>query len=304
MTVIQNTHPIAAYTTQPADTGKRLDLCAAQHIPALASRKAAYKCAKRGELLLNGEPASPHARIPQNATIHLLQPTRQPPRPYHLPVEVVWEDCHLAVVIKPPGIPVSGNYARTLERALPATLTPSPAPDAMPWPRPVHRLDAPTGGLLIVAKTASAMVALGHQFEERTVSKCYRAIATGRIETAMVIDTPLDGRAARTRLVPITCSPSPKTEWLTTLDIWPETGRTHQIRRHLALAGHPVLGDTEYGVEPILRGKGLFLWAVALRFTHPALNATLALTIEPPAKFTTQCEREARRWQTRPAFIP
>ena len=292
-----SSHPIAAYTTTAADTGKRLDVCAAEHLEMLASRKAAYKCAKRGELLLNGRAADPQTQVAHPATIQVLPPTRLPPRPYHLAVEVVWEDCYLAVVVKPPGIPVSGNYARTLERALPASLAPSLAADAMPWPRPVHRLDAPTGGLLLVAKTAGAMVALGRQFQERSVRKRYCAVVTGRLDAPLTLDSPLDERPARTRCLPLHHARSLRSDWLTTLDVWPETGRTHQIRRHLAAAGHPVLGDAAYGSEPILRSKGLFLWAVELRFTHPFLGAAIQITVDPPPKFSAQLRRETQRWE-------
>jgi tRNA pseudouridine65 synthase/23S rRNA pseudouridine1911/1915/1917 synthase len=214
-----------------------------------------------------------------------------------LPLHLYSEDDHIAVVGKPPGIAVSGNTARTVERALRGNVRVSPQVDALPWPRPVHRLDAPTGGLLLVAKTATAMVSLGRQFQQRRVQKRYLALVTGRLDGDGTVRSPVEGRPAETAYRALSHTRSLRTEWLTTVEARPATGRTHQIRRHLAELGHPVVGDRQYGAEgSVLRSKGLFLWAVELRFEHPVTGATVVVSTDPPPKFSTYPEREERRW--------
>jgi 23S rRNA-/tRNA-specific pseudouridylate synthase len=159
----------------------------------------------------------------------------------------------------------------------------------------VHRLDVRTGGLVAVARTAGAMVALSEAFAARQVHKRYVAVVTGRFEGERVVDAPVEGREARTRLVPTRYSPSLTCGTLTTVDCFPETGRTHQIRRHLAGLGHPILGDDLYGGEKVLRGAGLFLWAVELDVPRPGGGIARA-TWGPPPKLEAFLSREARRF--------
>jgi len=281
----------------PDHVGERLDVFASVTFPQIASRKGAHKLAKRGLLLVNGTPGEPHRRLRAGDDIALLADLRPVVPVYSLPLAVVHEDDWLAVVDKPAGIPVSGNYVRTLERALPAHLRPSSQPDALPSPRPVHRLDSPTQGLVLVAKTASALVELSRQFADRLVHKRYRALCLGLLEGEGQIDQEVDGRPAVTRYCAVLHTPSPTTEWLTTVDLFPATGRTHQLRRHLASLGHPILGDRQYTTGKVLRGKGLFLAALALRFSHPATNAACVFEIPEPAKFASFRTRDERRWQ-------
>lgn len=292
---------IECQTVPPLQAGERLDGFAAAIFPQLASRKGALKLAKRGLLLVNGEPSEPHHRLQAGDDVTLLADLRPVVPVYNLPLEVVFEDDWLAVVDKPAGIPVSGNYVRTLERALPAHLSPSSQPDALPSPRPVHRLDSPTQGLLLVAKTAGALVELSRQFADRLVHKRYRALCLGRLEGEGQIELAVDDRPAVTRYRAVLHTPSPTTEWITTVDLFPATGRTHQLRRHLAALGHPILGDQQYTPGKVLRGKGLFLAALALRFSHPATHAVCGFELPEPAKFASFRARDERRWQTRQA---
>jgi len=289
---------VECHAVPPSAAGERLDLFAAREFERIASRKSAQKLAKRELLLVDGQPSAPNHHLQPGERVG-LRPDNRPVEPiYNLPVTVIYEDSWLAVVNKPAGIPVSGNYVRTLERALPASLTPSSLPDALPSPRPVHRLDSPTQGLLLVAKNARAQVALGHQFEEKTIHKRYRAICLGRIEGEGILTGPIDGRPATTRYEAVLHTASVTTEWVTTVDLFPQTGRTHQLRRHLADLGHPILGDKQYTDGKVLRGKGLFLAAIGLAFHHPEDRRPLQIELPEPPKFASLRIREQRRWNT------
>ena len=283
----------------PAEAGgPRLDAYAAAVFEELPSRQSAKKALKRGDLLLNGGQGQPHQPVEPGQLLELLLPTSPLVPIYVLHFPVVLEDDCLAVVHKPPGIPVSGNYARTIQRALPANLRSSTARDALPWPRPVHRLDAPTGGLLLVAKTASALVGLSRQFQQRHVHKHYRAVVEGRLDGEDDVNTPIEAMQACTHYRGVGHTRSLHTGWVTTVDLWPRTGRTHQLRRHMTWLGHPVVGDSCYGDSGrTLRGKGLFLWAVGLRLTHPHTGVWLDVHIDEPPKFHSYRQREARRWE-------
>ncbi len=277
--------------------GSRLDVFLADRLPIFASRKAAYKAVKEGRASINGQPTiAPHQRLAVGDRIDLADDRRPPPPPLALELTVVFEDDWLAVVVKPPGLAVSGNFARTAVRALPTNLLPSHAPDALRTPLPVHRLDAPTGGLLLVAKRATALVDLGRQFARREVRKRYRAIAAGHLPPVAQVELPVDGRPASTRFHRLASVPSLNYGVLTVVDCFPESGRTHQIRRHLAALGAPIVGDPEYGTPgQVLKGKGLFLWAVELAFRHPDSGAQMQFAVDPPAKFASLLAREQRR---------
>ena len=139
-------------------------------------------------------------------------------------------------------------------------------------------------------------MSLGRQFQERQVRKRYRAILVGRLEDSGTIDTALEERAARTRWAAVRHDRSLHCQWLTTVDLWPETGRTHQLRRHMAQLGHPVLGDDLYTEGRVLQRSGLFLAAVELQLTHPRSGEPLHFVLPEPSKFVTFREREERRW--------
>ena len=278
--------------------GERLDRCALELLPGLATVTHAKKSVKRGEVLVNGQPCQPHYRVCPGDLVQFTGAPRPPPPIYEVAIEVPWQDAHMAVVVKPPGLAVSGNRHRSLEHALLPWLEPCDQPDALPWPRPVHRLDVRTGGLVMVAKTARTRAVLGKVLEQREASKRYRALVLGRLEGEGSVDRPVDGRASLSRYRAVEHSRSLRTDWLTTLDLWPVTGRTHQLRQHVASLGHPVLGDELYGTEgTILRGAGLYLWAVELSLRHPITGEPLHVSIEEPPKFTSHRVREARRWR-------
>ncbi len=278
--------------------GVRLSDYARTAFPSIPSRKAAAKAIKRGELRINGNPAQSGDWIETGQMLECVDLQRAVPKPYRFPLEVVFEDEDLAVVNKPPGIEVSGNKFKTVENALAGNLAPSTQPDALRWPRPVHRLDYSTSGLLLVAKTAAAQVFLGKQFEERKIHKRYRAVVMGKLESPGQVAEPINGMPAQSEYAPVETVPSLRSGHLTLVDLFPFTGRTHQLRIHMAAIGHPIVGDQKYG-EPdnILKGKGLFLAAVELRFPHPATHREQVVSIETPLKFASLLKREKARWE-------
>ena len=276
---------------------ERLDRYASGVFSGLPSKARARKAAKAGTLLLNHKPVESSRFVHPGDILSYTGPARRPPKPYPLGLEMPWVDETLAVVVKPAGLLTNGNRYQTLEAALVHNLPPPEHPDSLPWARPSHRLDFRTGGLLIAARTHLAQVALGRAFEHRQVEKRYRAIVSGRLEGAGTIDTPVEGRNAETRWEAILHSPITRVDTLTTLDLWPHTGRTHQLRRHMSSLGHPILGDDKYTPEdePLLRGKGLFLWAVAISFPHPVTGERVEVAIDEPPRFEALRRRERAR---------
>ncbi|NCG21855.1 MAG: RluA family pseudouridine synthase [Rhodobacterales bacterium] len=282
----------------PAHEGRiRLEQWSTDLFQGLASRAAARKACKRGDILLNGETASGSVFVEAGADLTRLEPTGKLPKVFPMALEVVFEDAHMAVVNKPPGYRVNGNLHRTLEHALPHNLAPSDQPDALRQFRPVHRLDRPTGGMVICAKTGRALMALGQQFENRQIQKKYRAICVGKLDGSGEVHEPIEERLAHSSYAVVCSTRSLRTKWVTTIDLWPRTGRTHQLRLHMAHLGYPILGDTLYGTPgEILVGKGLFLWATTLMFTHPISGEALSLEVPEPGKFESFRKREIRRW--------
>jgi len=260
------------------------------------SRSSMKKVIKRGALLVDGEPGKSGSWVEKNQKVLLVDLELKPPKPLNINLEVVFEDEHLAIVNKPSGIEVSGNKFFTIQNALVKSIKPSMEPDALKWARPVHRLDMPTSGLLIIGKTATALMRLGQMLENRQVHKKYHAIVSGSLPDNGEIAIPIVNREALSSYKCISRCHSLKMQWLSLVELSPHTGRTHQLRIHMAKLGFPIVGDREYGVGPLLKGKGLFLAAVELSFVHPITNELVTINIEHPAKFDSLMNREERRW--------
>ncbi|WP_246144441.1 RluA family pseudouridine synthase [Neolewinella aurantiaca] len=186
---------------------------------------------------------------------------------------------------KPAGILVSGNRFKTIANALPQNLRPSPLPDGT-RPQPVHRLDYPTTGTLLIGKTSSSIRALNGLFADKRISKEYFAVAIGNMDKEGIIVADVDGKRSESRYEVHHSVASERFSRLNLVAVRPATGRRHQIRRHLSGIGNPILGDKTYGTEGlILNGKGLYLHAHSLTFVHPFTHQEMVVTSELPIRF-------------------
>lgn len=263
----------------------------------IPSRKGIKKAIKNGGFLIDGVTAGTGTWVCPGQVVELLETDTGRVKEYHSTLEVVYEDEFLAVINKPAGMAVNGNRFKTLQNALPFNLSNSNEPDALKSPMPVHRLDAATGGLVIAAKCRRAQVVLGQRFETREVKKRYRAVVQGLVTDAGRVTSQIDGRDSDTEFMPVRHVPSIKNEYLTLVDLFPHTGRMHQLRRHMSGLGHAIAGDTLYGEKGnVYKGKGLFLAAVELWFAHPVTGVPVNVKINDPHKFGSLLDREERRW--------
>jgi 23S rRNA pseudouridine1911/1915/1917 synthase len=279
---------------QPA---ARLDQWLVRSIPQL-SRSQLQKLIRQGQVLVAGRPARPSVALQPGdvVTVHLPAPESAALQPETTPLDVVYEDDDLVVINKPAGMvvhPAQGHTSGTLVNALLARypdLAGLAEEDAGSADRPgiIHRLDRDTSGLMIVARTPGALRRLQQQFKSRTVEKIYLALIFGRPEAAQgIIDVPL-GRDPRFRqkIAPRADGKPARTHYrviedfgqYSLLEIGLETGRTHQIRVHLAWLKCPVVGDAVYGRKKNVLGlKRQFLHAWRLAFQHPRTGETIQL---------------------------
>ena len=271
-------------------------------ISTVLSRNSAKKSIKEGLLLLDGLKPETGWYVNPGQIISIYGNDDRPlKKVFNLPLNILFEDDYLAVIYKPAGFGVSGNYFRTIENALPFNLKPSPLSDKLERPRAAHRLDNQTSGLLIVAKTQKSRIELGNQFGQKQVSKVYQAIVIGNLPAAGIIKTPIDGKEAVTEFKKIQVANSNRYKHLSLVELKPLTGRTHQLRIHLSGLEHPILGDKLYaGSHLFFKGKGLFLSAVKLDFIHPIVGNPMHFETGTPAKFLSLLKREQALYEKIP----
>jgi 23S rRNA pseudouridine1911/1915/1917 synthase len=278
------------------DAGLRLDAFLAAH-GAARSRSAAQRLIDAGAVLVDGTARPKNHRVAGGQVVEVEDEASGGAGAEPAPeFEIVYEDPDLMVVDKPAGLvthPAPGHRGPTLAEALRGRAAGGPDPERAGI---VHRLDRDTSGLLVVAKTEEAHAALAKQLKAREVRREYLALVAGHPDSESgTIDAPL-GRDRARRTVVSTRSDRPRTavtrfeviERLpatTLLRVELETGRTHQIRAHLAAIGHPVCGDPQYGGRPCGREIGLkrqFLHAQKLMFSHPRTGEILVCESKPP----------------------
>jgi len=253
----------------------------------LAFTKSALKKAlKKNHITVNGTIATSATFIKGGETICLsISENSKPKSKLTFKLNVLFEDDYLAIIHKPAGIVVSGNCFKTIANALQQNLKWSTLADAT-IPQPVHRLDYPTTGLLLIGKTNSSIRALNQLFKDKKIKKTYTAITIGKMSKTGKIKSDIDGKQSQSNYNVKTSVDSVRFGTLNLVKLQPKTGRKHQLRKHLLSIGNPILGDKEYGIETlILKGKGLFLHANTLKFRHPFTKKTLSIQDEFPEKF-------------------
>jgi len=286
---------IRTFKIESDEAGLRLDAYLASQIPGW-SRSRLQRLIETEDVLVNGKAAKPSYKLREHdeLEIELTAPTITSFIPEPIPIEIVYEDETLVVVNKPAGLvvhPAAGIHSGTLANALAYHFQQLPGSAAGVRPGIVHRLDRDTSGLLVVAKTEAALENLSDQFRDRTVFKSYAALVHGRVNNdSGKIEQPLARDPAnRTRMAVVRGGRSAlslyrvrqRFDRFTLLDVELKTGRTHQIRVHLAWLKHPVVGDGTYGagrdntiqdakLRAHVRNLGRhFLHAERLAFTHP-----------------------------------
>jgi len=274
--------------------GLRLDQALARLLPE-ESRSRLARLIEEGHVQVDGEPAEVRRKVRSGEAVELWlapRPADTAHAPEAIDLAIVHEDEHLLVVDKPAGLvvhPGSGNWEGTMLNAL---LHHVPAVRELPRAGIVHRLDKDTSGLLVVAKTEPAQLALVRQLQARTVKRTYLALARGRVERDGTVEAPIGRHPVhRTRMAVVASGKPAVTHYRvrerfaahTLLECGLETGRTHQIRVHLASIGHPLEGDPVYaGRAPAgFHRQALHAWKLA--FDHPASCAPMSFESPLPA---------------------
>lgn len=297
-------HPSATAQKVPDELGgSHLDKVVAQLFQ--LSRRLARVAIGEGRVTVDGKPARilqkpvrAGARI--ECRVERAEEAQRTPE-ISLPMpELLYLDRELVIVNKPAGLLSETDRlgSPSLESLVPALLAERGERDQRVWL--VHRLDAGTSGVIVLARTPAATRAMGDVFREGRVAKTYWALVRGRITEAKLIDAPIDrdkgtkqrvaatGKPARTRIAPLGYAPAADATWV---EVKPLTGRTHQIRVHLAHLGHPLLGDRLYGgpgyvaTVPPRAVHRFMLHARRVELPQPKTRARLDIEAPPAADF-------------------
>lgn len=274
---------VQAFTVPAEDTGKRVDLFLQERLPEY-SRSRIQQWIRDGRARVGGVPVKPSLRLRGGETVE-VEPAEPPPLraiPEALPVHVLYEDDDVVAVDKPAGMVVhagAGVRMGTLVNALLHRFGALSEAAGELRPGIVHRLDRYTSGVLLVARNDAAHRALAAQFSSRTVEKVYIALVRGRVkaETSRIEKPIARDRVRRTRMTArLSSGRTAVTEYrvlrryegFSLLEVRIRTGRTHQIRVHMASIGHPVAGDRLYGASPHPSGR-FFLHSHRIGFRQP-----------------------------------
>jgi 23S rRNA pseudouridine1911/1915/1917 synthase len=295
------TEPLLVQVT-PEDAGERVDAFLAAHVETL-TRSAAARLLEEGHVTVGDRPLAKNYRLTGGETlsVELPEPETADVRPQNIPLDVVYEDDDVIVVNKPKGLvvhPAPGHPDGTLVNALlyhcGASLS---GIGGVLRPGIVHRIDRDTSGLIIAAKNDCAHQKLAAQLSDHTLARTYECVVTGNLkEDAGTVDAPIGRSSAdRKKMAVVSGGRRAVTHWevlarytgFTHVRCRLETGRTHQIRVHMAYLGHPILGDTVYGnKKPVAGLQGQCLHAAGLRFIHPRTGELIELTCPLPEEFT------------------
>ena len=272
------------------------------------TRSQAARLIAEGRVRVNGKPAAKSARLSGGETVTVdvpqLRETALPPQ--DIPLDVVYEDDDVIVVNKPTGLvvhPAPGHPDGTLVNALLHHCGDSLSGiGGGKRPGIVHRIDRDTSGLIIAAKNDAAHLALSAQLKDHSLSRTYECLVTGNMkQDSGTVDAPIGRSSAdRKKMAVVPTGRRAVTHWevvarypgVTHLRCRLETGRTHQIRVHMAYIGHPILGDTVYGAKKPVPGlTGQCLHAAGLRFVHPRTGEPVELHCPLPPEFTAMLQK-------------
>jgi len=287
----------------PEFSGQRLDLFLMEslRIPESGlSRTAFQKMILEGKAFVIGiKNTKPHHKVKENDEVKVIVEDKEASelRAEDIKLDVVYEDEDVAVVNKHPGLvvhPAPGNYEHTLVNALLYRF--KKISDINPArPGIVHRLDKETSGLLVIAKNNAAHLNLAKQFAKHSIERQYVAVVSGRMEfDEHVIEASIGRHPFKRTNMSVSFSPKSKyartyyrtlkrSDKFSLLELKPFTGRTHQLRVHLAFVGHPILGDVKYGKSR--EAKRMFLHAQKIGFIHPRTNKFVQFSTPIPEEF-------------------
>ena len=294
-------------TATTEDRGQRIDAWLAARTEGL-TRSAAARLLESGSVLIDGAPAAKNYRLTGDETVSLTRPEAEDTtvEAQDIPLDVVYEDDDVIVVNKPVGLvvhPAPGHPDGTLVNALLHHCGDSLSGiGGKKRPGIVHRIDRDTSGLIIAAKNDAAHAALSAQLSDHTLSRTYECLVSGNMkQDSGTVDAPIGRSSAdRKKMAVVPGGRRAVTHWevvarysgVTHLRCRLETGRTHQIRVHLAYIGHPILGDTVYGAKKPVPGlTGQCLHATGLRFLHPRTGEPVELHCPLPEEFTRMLEK-------------
>jgi len=287
--------------------GLRLDAFLAEQDTGL-TRSAIQKLLEAGDILVNGAPVKKNykTRAGDEITLELPEPQAVEILPEDIPLDIRYEDEDVIVINKPKGLvvhPAPGHWNGTLVNALMYHCKDSLSGiNGELRPGIVHRIDMDTSGLLIVAKNDFAHASLAEQLEDHSLCRVYEAISVGNIRNdSGTIDAPIGRHPADRKKMTVTEKNSrhavthyqvlTRYNGYTHLQLRLETGRTHQIRVHLAWQNHPILGDAVYGRGRELGLETQCLHARSLTFRHPRTGETVTVTSELPEYFTATLKK-------------
>ena len=293
-------------------SGERLDGFLSRALPDL-SRSAAQKLLEQGLVLRNGKPGKKNDRLEVGDEISVTLPE---PKPLDVPatkmeLDIVYEDEDVLVINKPKGLvvhPAAGHQEDTLVNGLLYAKGDSLSGiNGILRPGIVHRIDKDTSGLLAIAKNDLSHTVLASQLKDHTMARTYEAIVCGNLkENSGTVDAPIGRHPSDRKKMCVTArnSKNAVTHW-EVVDRYPgythvrcrlETGRTHQIRVHMAHIGHPILGDTVYGhKKPELGQDSQVLHAGILCFTHPRDGHPVIVAADLPEYFREVLEKLKKR---------